>query len=145
MNFMNLDKIYWLVLVYRTITYLFLKWDGSGSERIEWRGEDVAEPHLVASWCYTVNLTKKMTRKNILKLKKLYSPYPYIPVVPMTQSLWVFPYLWKTLHFNSLIWEFTMCQRWTDEGCCNVVLQWFCHQRMHIWRQLKILGWPDSL
>jgi len=69
-------------LVHRTITYLFLKWDGW-----EWevrsglvvRDEDVAEPYLVASRCDTMNLTKKW-REKYLELKKLDSPYYNLPV-----------------------------------------------------------------
>jgi len=52
------------------------------------RGKDVAEPYLVASWCATMNLTKK-TRKIILKLKKLYSPYYNIPVHTHNTAVWV--------------------------------------------------------
>jgi hypothetical protein len=44
------------------------------------RGEDVAEPYLVASWCDTMNLTKKWQEKIFLKLKKLDSPYYNLPV-----------------------------------------------------------------
>jgi hypothetical protein len=71
------------------------------------------EPHLVLSWCDTMNLLAKKLKKYMKKLKKLVPPYFNLPVHTCNTMVWVHGVV---VCQNPLLYMYLCYLFWTHHG-----------------------------